>query len=241
MKVIVPFSGGKDSTATVLRMHELGERVDELLFTPTGDEPEDCIEHINKIVAMVGKPLVTPENKPLSFWIDFFNALPNWRQRWCTRLIKIEPCIRYLEANPGSTLCVGLRADEEERGGLYGPYATYRYPLREWGWGIKEVYGYLASRSIVVPKRTDCKRCYGQRIGEWWRMWKYSPADYASAEADEKKTGFTFRSAGRDTWPAPLSELRAQFESGRLPRGMKLNVIDTEEDDTPRACRVCSL
>ena len=37
MSLIIAFSGGKDSTAMVLRLSELGEDF-KLLFTPTGDE-----------------------------------------------------------------------------------------------------------------------------------------------------------------------------------------------------------
>ena len=40
---------------------------------------------------------------------------------------------------------------------------------------------------------------------------------------------------GRDTWPAPLRELRAAFEAGRLPRGQD------KYDSELSACRVCRL
>lgn len=240
IKNVLAFSGGKDSTAMAVRLAELGEDF-ELLFTPADDEPAELFEHVDRIVALTGKVLVRPPNQSLKFWINEFNALPNWRQRWCTRLIKIEPCIKYLEANPGSTLMVGLRADEppDVRAGLYGPYATYRYPLRDWGWGLNEVLGYLRERGIKVPKETNCRRCYGRRISQWWDLWKNDPAAYADSEADEAKTGYTFRSPGRDTWPAPLKELRGEFERGRKVRGMKLTVIDADDGEQPEPCRVC--
>lgn len=230
---VVAFSGGKDSTAMVLRLAELGEDF-VLLFTPTGNELPELHEHIKQIVLTVERPLVVPPNRTLDHWINFHKALPNWRQRWCTRQIKIEPCIAYLRANPGSTLCVGLRADEEERQGLYGDFATYRYPLREWGWGIKEVLAYCEERGVTIPRRTDCALCYGQRLSEWYMLWKLYPEKYAEGEAYEDQTGYTFRSPGRDTWPAALRELRAAFESGRVPKGVAL---DGEEEKG--ACRVC--
>lgn len=40
MRQVVAFSGGKDSTALALRLHELGEAF-SLLFTPTGNELPD--------------------------------------------------------------------------------------------------------------------------------------------------------------------------------------------------------
>lgn len=109
-------SPGKDSTALVLRLAELGEDF-EMLFTPTRNELPELRAHIDLVVGLVDRPLVEPPNRPLDFWIREHNALPNHRQRWCTRQIKIEPCIAYLMRNPGCVLSVGLRADEMAREG----------------------------------------------------------------------------------------------------------------------------
>jgi len=246
-KNIVAFSGGKDSTAMALLMAERGEPF-EMLFTPAGDEPAELFEHVNRMVEMTGARLITPDNKPLSFWVEHFNALPNHRQRWCTRLIKIEPCIAYLKQHPGSTLNVGLRADEppEDRTGLYGPYATYRYPLREAGLDLRGVLDFLRVRNIKVPKRTNCKRCYGQKIAEWYDFWRTDPEGWASAEEDEARTGHTWRSPSRDTWPAALKDMRAEFERGRRPRGLRLPVFqnglfldESTGEEEERECRVC--
>lgn len=230
---VVAFSGGKDSVAMALRMAEQGEDF-ALLFTPTGNELPGMVEHVKRVALMVDRPLVIPPNKSLDTWINFHGALPNWRQRWCTRQIKIEPCIAYLKAHPGSVLHVGLRADEEERQGLYGDFATYRFPLREWGWGLAEVWAYVRSRGVDIPTRTDCALCYGQRIGEWFALWRDHPEEFARGEAYEAQTGHTFRSPRRDTWPAALSELRAEFERGRRPRG------NDDADSEQGACRVCA-
>ena len=234
---VVAFSGGKDSTAMALRMADLDEEF-VLLFTPTFNELPEVLGHIKAIQARVGKRLVIPPNGSLIDWIRFYNALPSFRMRWCTRQIKIEPCIIYLKQHPGSVLCVGLRADEEARQGLYGDFATYRYPLREWGWGVEKVWSYLRSCGITVPKRTDCAFCFGQRLSEWWMLWREHPDIYAYGEQLEADTGHTFRSPSRDTWPAALCDLRVEFEKGRLPRGAE---VDEEEEDAPQACRVCKL
>ena len=233
-KQIVAFSGGKDSTALVLRLAELGEDF-ECLFTPTGDEPDDVRPHLEGIAARVNRPLVFPPNLSLMHWISHHEALPNWRQRWCTRQIKIEPCIAYLIQQEDPVLLVGLRADEESREGLYGPYARYRYPMREWGWGLKEVRAYLAEQGVTIPTRTDCELCYGQRLSEWYKLWRDRPLKYAKGELLEARYGHTFRSPGRDTWPAGLKELREAFEAGRLPRGLS----DDDKQAATESCRVC--
>lgn len=231
MTTVVAFSGGKDSTAMALRMAELGEPF-ELLFTPTGDELPELTRHLVNVVDLTGAELVVPPNKSLAFWIDEFNALPNFRQRWCTRLIKIQPCIAYLKRNPGTTLCLGLRADEASRVGLYGDYANYRYPLQEWGWKMDDVVGYLGRRGVEVPRRTDCAVCPYQRLGEWYALWRDHPAAWARGVRWERETGHTFRSASRDSWPAALEELGTLFAAGRVPKGV-------QDGDGPQACRVC--
>jgi hypothetical protein len=231
-KQVVAFSGGKDSTAMVLRMAELGEDFD-VIFTPTMDEPLGVYEFIGDIEARLGKKIICPKAPTLMGLIRQFKALPNWRQRWCTRLIKIVPCIEYLKAHPGTTLCVGLRADEPERIGLYGDYAAYRYPLREWNWGLFEILGYLYQANIRVPRRTNCRLCYDQGIRDWWWLWQTEPGVWALGEELEAEYGHTFRSPSRDTWPASLSELRQVFESGRKPRGL---------DKKPKErCKVCQM
>lgn len=236
MTTAVAFSGGKDSTAMALLLADAGEDF-VLLFTPAGNEPPELFAHIRDIAERVGKPLIQPENRPLGFWINHHQALPSWRMRWCTRSIKIEPCIVWLKQHPGTTLCVGLRADEEERRGLYGNYAEYRYPLREMGWNEADVLRYLADRGVTVPKRTNCLLCYDQQLSEWWELWKERPEEWAKGEAYEAQTGHSFRSPGRDTWPARMVDLRQRFEAGAIPRGAEMN--RNLFDDAPSACRVC--
>jgi hypothetical protein len=233
-KTFVAFSGGKDSTATALIVAEEG-RPFELLFTPTGNEGPELFAHIQSVSERVGAPVVIPKGPQLLPLIDEFGALPNWRQRWCTRMIKIEPCIAHMLKHPGSILCVGLRADEGEREGLYGPYATYRYPLRERGMGVAETLKLVADAGFCVPRRTDCLLCYGQRLTEWYALWRDRPEEYAKGERLEKQIGHTFRSSGRDTWPASLADLRVEFEGGRVPRGQE------KYDGELEACRVCHL
>lgn len=238
---IVPVSGGKDSTALALRLAELNPTKEYVyLYTPTGDELPEMNAHLDKLARLLGKPILRKRHKfDLNGLIEEFNALPSWRMRWCTRMLKIETAKAFYLDHPGSIAYVGLRADEESRkGGIYGEDVEQRYPLREWGWGVEEVWQYLEGRGVKIPRRTDCARCYDQQIGEWWNLWRDHPEIYADAEAQEEKTGHTFRSDQRDTWPADLKSLRLKFENGGTPRG-----ADCQQElfDDGRKCRVCSL
>jgi len=238
---VVALSGGKDSTALALKLAEVEPRPYVYLITPTGDELPEMVEHWASLERRLGQPMLRITNRTLADWIDEYSALPNWRQRWCTRLLKIEPCLAFLAKSAPAVLYVGLRADEEERKGIYSETVTCRFPLREWGWGLGDVRGYLREQGVKIPRRTDCARCYGQRLSEWWNLLHMHPELYASAEADEARTGHTYRSPSRDTWPAGLKELREAFSTRHPPRGATLQRSLFDDDDEPAACRVCKL
>ncbi len=243
MKHVVALSGGKDSTALALHLRELHPFVDyDFVCTPTGDELPEMFEHWRKLGELLGKR-ITPimHTTGLKGVIRAQNMLPNFRARFCTRILKIEPYRRWLAANTPCVSYVGLRADEKGRaGGAYGdiPDVEMRFPLREWGWGVDEVWSYLDQRQISIPRRTDCARCYHQRIGEWWTLWREFPAVWMDAESDEAEMGATYRTPGRDTWATALVDLRKEFESGRLPK--TVNMVGNKLRDVG-ACRVCTL
>jgi len=244
MQHIVALSGGKDSTAMRLWLAENEPRDYTDLITPTGDELPEMFAHWKYLETLFGNPLTVIMESSLGGLIRQQNALPNWRQRWCTRLLKIEPFNKYLLEHRPAVVYVGLRADEPENvrkgntifGNVDG--ITQRFPLRELGWGINDVYQYLESKGITIPDRTDCARCFFQTLAEWWWLWKDNLEIWMDAEAQEEAIGHTFRSPGRDTWPAALVDLRREFEKGRIPRGAgQVDLMGRRGN----MCRVCSL
>jgi len=241
--LIVAFSGGKDSTAMALRLHELGQSF-KLLYTPTGDELPELALHIAHVVELTGAELIQPTTKTLFDYVDAWNMLPSQKSRWCTRVLKIEPCIAWFKQNPGHTLAVGLRADEESRKGIYSELVQTSFPLQEWGWDLDSVQTYIqAFPSIKIPVRTDCALCPYQKIGEWYRLWKYHPERYQRGIELEAKTEHTFNSPTRRPkrkdgtlrWAVSLSDLAKQFAGGDKPKTLD------DGDNQTGVCRVCSL
>lgn len=53
MKHIVSFSGGKDSTAMLLRMLEEGMQVDDIIYCDIGKEFPQMYKHIDKVEAYI--------------------------------------------------------------------------------------------------------------------------------------------------------------------------------------------
>lgn len=238
MKHVGAISGGKDSVAMALLLTEQHPEIDfTWICTPTGNEPPEWFAHMRALRDRIGPITPVMYQGGLAGLIEKYNALPNWRQRWCTRVLKIEPFASYLMQNAPAVFYVGLRADEEQReGGDYQnvPNVEMRFPLREAGMGLDEVLAFVRDRGITIPRRTDCMLCFFQRLIEWYELWRDNPAAYGEGEAFEAAVGHTFRSPGRDTQPAALKDLRAKFESGWVPR-------DTRNPVNAMQCRVCRL
>lgn len=236
--LIVACSFGKDSTALALGLKDRGVEF-KLLFTPTGNELPELKPHMERLIQLTGAEVIYPTNKSLFDWIEAFNMLPSQLSRWCTRVLKIEPCIAWFKKNPGHQLAVGLRADEAARKGLYSSYVDTVFPMQDWGWGLAEVNAYLQQKGIVIPERTDCALCPYQRQAQWYRLWKNYPEEYQKGVELEEKTGHTFHSPtqckprkdGSLKWMVKLIDLAKQFEAGQIPIERK----------SASVCRVCSL
>lgn len=207
-----------------LRLRELNPRTRYVyVITPTGDELPEMFTHWRTLQDRLATRLTVLQRPGgLKALIEENGALPNWRARWCTVELKIRPFASFLEqatahyANVYSY--VGIRADESEReGGDYAslPGVVSTFPLREWSWGLEDVLRYLDARGINIPQRTDCARCFFQSLQEWKDLWRNHPDLFEDACLDEDRTGHTYRSAGRDRWPASLRELSREFASNR--------------------------
>jgi len=242
---IVALSGGHDSSCLSFELKEREPRPYHYVCTPTGDELPEMFVFWNELGHRLGRRLIPIMVGTLKSTIAKEKMLPNYRARFCTRILKIEPYRRFLaeQAQHGPIVSyVGLRADEEGRaGGAFSdiPGVTMRFPLREWGYDEDAVQRSLAERDIVCPNRTDCARCYHQKIGEWWELWWHHPDIFADAVQDEKTYGATYRTPGRDSWPTSLEDLGKAFAAGRVP-DISLTRMFRERQQSG-SCRVCRL
>lgn len=234
---VVALSGGKDSTAMALRLREIEPRTYVYICTPTGHELPELEEHWHRLEQLLAAPLIRLTNGTLTSWIETWQSLPNFRMRWCTRVLKIQPMMAWLAAHAPTTHYVGLRADEETREGIYGNIAVTRYPLREWGWGLQEVRHYLRLRKLTIPSRTDCDLCFFQRVNEWKALLRRFPERWHHGERLEAMTGATFRTPGRDSWPIALHDFRKALEA----QPALAFTAGTDEDSRAGMCRTCTL
>jgi hypothetical protein len=232
---IVALSGGKDSTALALALRHFEPKDYIYIANPTGNELPEMEQHLQSLEGLLGAP-IHRIGCGLTFeeLVRQEEMIPNFRARFCTRILKIEPTQEFLKQFEHPVLHVGLRADEQMRKGVdYG--VECRFPFREWGWGLKEVLSFLDRLDITIPKRTDCAWCFFQRIDEWWNLWFRYRSYWLRGERIERDLGHTFRTPGKDNWPTAMKDLRKTFEKGHSPRKAPL------QSNLMSKCAVCKM
>lgn len=166
--IVVSFSGGKDSTAMILRLMELGEQIDEVLFCDTYKEFPAMYDHVEKIRSVVeesgirftklkneksydylllehqpkrrNKHIIEKYNDPKGY------SWPGIRSRWCTNHMKIKVINQYLrELNKQYYVIhlIGFTCDEAHRvKRATNQKKNHRYPLVEWKWTQEDALRY---------------------------------------------------------------------------------------------------
>lgn len=170
---IVAFSGGKDSTAMLLRMIELNIPVDKIIFADTTLEYPDNYDYIRAIEKHIGKKITIVRPKT-SFYEWFYGLVTRGKNEgmmrgmpltafggYCCRELKIKPQQEIYD-NKEDLVFLGIAFDEQERM-LKGD--NYRYPLIEWKWTEQKCREYLKEKGLLNPlykkgwKRLGCWLC----------------------------------------------------------------------------------
>lgn len=159
-KYVVSLSGGKDSTAMLLRLLEEKRPVDLILFCDTGLEFPQMYEHLARLEAYIGRPIIrlkaehdfeyyflhyTPKRKNPA--LEQYSGM-SWagpRNRWCTGILKTRVVDAYLkELREHYTVIeyVGIAADEPKR------IKDKTYLLAEWGMTEKDCLAYCYERGF---------------------------------------------------------------------------------------------
>lgn len=178
---IVAFSGGKDSSALAIYLHNpehwrraLGKKCDapreplyeaEYVFCDTGTELAETYDYLDRLEAYLGKPIerlrtkVPPskpgedEKTPFDHYLTVYRGLlPSPNARWCTRMLKLKPFEAYIGDDPVINY-VGIRADEHREGYISTkPNITSVFPFREDGIVKEDVYRILEDSGVGVPE-----------------------------------------------------------------------------------------
>lgn len=133
IKILVAFSGGKDSLAALLwTIKESGFKKEniEAVFCDTGWEHEVTYQHIKETTDKLGIKLVTLKSKKYDGLVDLAvkkKRFPSTKARFCTEKLKTEPMIDYIldECKTNVLVVQGIRADESASRALMKKQCTY--------------------------------------------------------------------------------------------------------------------
>ena len=202
----VAVSGGADSTAMALLLHERDEEY-EMVFSDTGAELPEVYWLLPRLENYVGRKLhVVSGGSFFQHLQSYGYLLPGVRARWCTRILKQAPQDRFFAAQDDvESVAVGIRADEQRR--LYpnsrAPYEMV-YPLADAGMDKPAVHALCARHGMENPvyewrSNVSCFCCPFQRVGDWRGLLKHHPNLFRLAEEWEEASGRRSES-GRFTW-----------------------------------------
>jgi len=121
-KIIVSVSGGKDSTASLIKALSQYSKSDVIgVFCDTGWEHPDTYKYIKYLKNKLGVEIITIKNKKYAGVLDCIrkkHIFPSSRLRFCSSNLKVEPMIDFLleftKDNPDAVIenWVGIRTDE---------------------------------------------------------------------------------------------------------------------------------
>lgn len=208
-KHYVAFSGGKDSSAMLVRMLELGMPVDHVLFADTGMEFPEIYAHLHRMDSWLrtNYDLHVTWLKPKSTWDTwFYGAVTRGKMKgqrrgyplflfpcWWTRESKFKVMDPIIGC--GNFRYLGFAADEPKR---LKPKPGYRYPLAEWGWTEGDALRYLTEQGLAAPihhkfNRTGCYLCPKQHVRSLTTLCKEYPELWTIAKKYEADSPQGFR------------------------------------------------
>lgn len=208
-------SGGRDSTAMIVRALELGYKIDYILFCDLGFEFEAMYQYIDKLdsylKAKFDKTITRIDCRGIFEKWAFeypiqrgekkgsFRGLPKEvGLDFCTREGKVKPSREFVlsvgSSNPFSNkVMIGYTSNEVKRGRTTSlDYAQAIYPLAEWGWNELECENFLRDRGIANPlykhfKRTGCFFCPHQNKESLYYLYKNYPKEWKISKDLEEK------------------------------------------------------
>lgn len=198
-------SGGRDSSAMVVKWLENGNELDYIIFCDTGFEFPQMYEYIDKLDSYLQRnfnisitridsskeiqkwafeyPIQSGENK------GRLRGIPKTiGKEYCTRETKVNPTKRFVCEKSSNkfrnTALIGYTYNEVENGRVSNlDYAVSRYPLHEWQMNEPEVDTFLKERSIHNPlyekfSRTGCYFCPKQSMRSLYTLYRNYPTLY---------------------------------------------------------------
>lgn len=231
-------SGGRDSSAMVVRWLERGEKLDYVLFCDTGFEFEEMYDYIDKLDNYLQKRFNISITR-----LDSRDVIERWGfcepitrgeragqfrgiprrlgMDYCTREAKINPSKKFVLSKSRekyrNIVLIGYTHAEVTRGRTSNlDYAIARYPLSEWQWNEQQCDDFLKSRGIANPlyqrfSRTGCYLCPKQSVQSLFNLRKHYP-QYFQKMKDLESRASRLNAVNTRFFGKPLVEIAHDFK-----------------------------
>lgn len=201
---ILNFSGGKDSTAMLLKLLEKKKPIDYIVFSDTGVEYPEIYKHIDKInqfLKSFNKKITVV--RPKFTFIQYLTiykrkrgkekglpyGFPTYKNRWCVGMLKIMPIKEFKESiKTKDTVFVdyiGYTIEERKRAEKIKQKERknqkYLFPLIDFNMTEKDCLHYAYSKGFDWNNlynyldRTCCYLCPFQRNKEFFYLINFRP------------------------------------------------------------------
>lgn len=225
-KHIVSFSGGKDSTAMLLKMIENKMKIDEIVFCDTTVEFDEMYEHIKQVKHMIKRRItVLTPNEDFEYYLlhhekkngELGYGFPTMKNRWCTSLFKRDIMNKYLNKKYKRHTVIlyqGIALDEIERTEKNNDGRIIKYPLIDFGMTEKDCLEYCYSKGLTWGglyedfDRMSCWCCPLSKHRELEVIYRKHPAKWEKLKQWEKELGKQFRPE------CSISDLEDKFKMG---------------------------
>jgi len=145
MKILVAFSGGKDSLACLIWAVNNPEYKNipiEAVYCDTGWEHDLTYQHINEVTEKLNVKLVTLKSSKFKNFLDMAvkkTRFPSTKAKFCTEELKVKPMIDYvLDQKDNLIIIQGIRKDESEARSKMEKQCTYfKYYFEPYGYTEK--------------------------------------------------------------------------------------------------------
>jgi len=216
---VLSLSGGKDSTAILLKFLEYDVWLNEVIYIDTGKEMPEMIEHINKLEDLVLKNDINftrlKPKKSFDYWLAEHEKTrgknkgkkgygwPDFQNRWCTSQLKINTLKKYykevIEKNYESVEYIGYAFDEIKRSLKNNDDRLKEYPLINFEMTEKNALQYCYDKGFrwggLYDKfdRVSCYCCPLSSLKELKYIYKKYPRLWNEIKVLDKKSFRDFR------------------------------------------------
>ncbi len=259
MTRIAMLSGGQDSTAMTLRLFEIGQAPDHVVFCDTLIEHDEMYEYIDKIDAFLQRRYGvkidrTKPSKSFEAWV--FGKVTSGDNNGKVRGTPMvtEPCYWRREAKERAfdrwvkervvgehVKLIGYTVHERERAEAARKHGI-ETPLIDWGWREIDCRNYLREREMENKlyrhfSRTGCAVCPRQKIDDFYAVWKYYPKWYEyMIDVEERLIDARLKNGEKDAFRPAWHTKYTTGEMAELFRKKEMQPSLPFEEEPTRDC-----